>query len=794
MKKKLTILPLAVTGLGLALVGVAPEEAKANVIPTAQPSVDQNITPPTKPVVTETKAEVAKAVEGQEVDVRVLATTDLHTNLVNYDYYQDKPAENLGLANTAVLIEQAKKENSNVVLVDNGDTIQGTPLGTYKATVDPIEKGEQHPMYAALEKLGYDAGTLGNHEFNYGLDYLDKVISTADIPLLNANVFDATTGAHRYTPYKILEKTFKDTKGESVMFKVGITGIVPPQILTWDKAYLEGKVKVEDSIVALNKIVPKIKEEGADVVVVLSHSGIGDEKYEVGEENIAYHITKIPGVDAIITGHSHGEFPNKVKPGSYEKLPGANAEKGQINGKPIVMAGKYGDHLGIIDLKVKYANGKWGVVDSQGTIKKLDPKDGLVNQDVLSIAKEAHEGTVKYVNEKVGETKDDINSYFALVQDDPSIQIVNQAQLWFAKKELQGTEFEKLPLLSAAAPFKAGTRDDATAYTDIKKGALAIKNVADLYLYDNITAVLKLNGAQIKEWLEMSAGQFNTVDPNKKNEAQSIVNTSYRTYNFDVIDGLQYDIDITQKNKYDRDGKLVNANSERIKNLTYKGQAVDPKQDFIVVTNNYRMSGNFPGVKDAAYKKLLSLENRQAIINYIVSEKEITPTADFNWNFANTIEGLNLTFKTAQSAKYLLERYKNITYVADSESGFGTYKYNYKPREVKEETPQPEFSTGNVVPGTVDSMISKSVKIELSQEKIGNVTSTFDKEIKAINTTKEAAAGTYSNAKKEDVQTLGGDKVLPKTSAYSESNNTAIPLALASILIAAGLMSRKKNH
>ncbi|WP_366534774.1 metallophosphoesterase, partial [Streptococcus equi] len=166
--------------------------------------------------------------EGQEVDVRILSTTDLHTNLVNYDYYQDKASQTIGLAKTAVLIDHAKAENSNVILVDNGDLIQGTPLGTYKALVDRVEKGEQHPMYAALDALGFDASTLGNHEFNYGLDYLKNVISTAGLPVVNANVIDATSNQPLFKQYEIITKTFKDAGGKQVNLNIGITGIVPP--------------------------------------------------------------------------------------------------------------------------------------------------------------------------------------------------------------------------------------------------------------------------------------------------------------------------------------------------------------------------------------------------------------------------------------------------------------------------------------------------------------------------------------------------------------------------------------
>ena len=621
--------------------------------------------------------EDTKPVEGQTVDVRILATTDLHTNLVNYDYYQDKPVETLGLAKTAVLIEKAKKENPNVLLVDNGDTIQGTPLGTYKAIVDPVEKGEQHPMYAALQALGFEAGTLGNHEFNYGLDYLNRVIETAGMPLVNANVLDPATGKFIYQPYKIIEKTFTDTQGRLTTVKIGVTGIVPPQILNWDKANLEGKVVVRDSVEAIRDIIPEMRKAGADITLVLSHSGIGDDKYEKGEENEGYQIASLPGVDAVVTGHSHAEFPSGNGTGFYEKYPGVDGVNGKINGTPVTMAGKYGDHLGVIDLKLNYTDGKWKVTDSKGSIRKVETKSNVADQRVIDIAKESHEGTINYVRQQVGTTTSPITSYFALVKDDPSVQIVNNAQLWYAKQELAGTPEANLPILSAAAPFKAGTRGDATAYTDIPAGPIAIKNVADLYLYDNVTAILKVDGAQLKEWLEMSAGQFNTIDPNNS-QPQNLVNTDYRTYNFDVIDGVTYEFDITQPNKYDREGKLVNPNASRVRNLKYQGKEIDPNQEFIVVTNNYRSNGNFPGVREASLNRLLNLENRQAIINYILAVKNINPSADQNWHFADTIKGLDLRFLTADKAKNLIGTDGDIVYLAASaQEGFGEYKFVY---------------------------------------------------------------------------------------------------------------------
>lgn len=693
------------------------EASTSNNTPTASGEATTTVTEAT-PAAPQNSASDAKAntpVEGQEVDVRILATTDLHTNLVNYDYYQDKPAQNVGLAKTAVLIEDAKKENSNVLLVDNGDTIQGTPLGTYKAIVNPIKDGEQHPMYTALQKLGFDAGTLGNHEFNYGLDYLKKVIATAGMPIVNANVVDAKTGAFVYDPYKIIKKTYTDKNGRSVDVNIGVTGIVPPQILSWDKANLEGKVKVNDSVEAVQAIIPEMRKAGADVVLVLSHSGIGDDKYEKGEENEGYQIASLPGVDAVVTGHSHAEFPSGNGTGFYEKYPGVDGVNGKINGTPVTMAGKYGDHLGVIDLNLRYTDGKWSVVGSKAAIRKIDTKSQTADERITAIAKEAHEGTVKYVRQQVGTTSAPITSYFALVKDDPSVQIVNNAQTWYAKKELAGTPEANLPILSAAAPFKAGTRGDATAYTDIPAGPIAIKNVADLYLYDNVTAILKVTGAQLKEWLEMSAGQFNTIDPTSK-EPQQLVNPSYRTYNFDVIDGVTYEFDVTQPNKYDREGKTVNPDASRVRNLKYQGKEVTADQEFIVVTNNYRANGKFPGVRDASLNQLLGLENRQAIINYILEEKNINPSADGNWRFTSSIKDADVRFLTADKAKDLVGKDGDIVYLEPSnQEGFGEFRFVYVEPKT---TPADQNNPANLVSNQTNQAQDEIITLAHNQQTI----------------------------------------------------------------------------
>ncbi|USK39829.1 bifunctional 2',3'-cyclic-nucleotide 2'-phosphodiesterase/3'-nucleotidase [Cytobacillus firmus] len=633
-----------------------------------------------------------------EVSLRILGTTDIHTHLYNYDYYKDAETIEFGLAKTATLIKQARKEAKNTLLFDNGDLIQGNPLGDYKAKVDKLEDGEVHPVFKAMELLDYDAATVGNHEFNYGLDYLDEVLDDSPFPYVNANVYkddhdlNPENDKNYFKPYKIIKKKMVDEKGRNQVIKVGVIGAVTPQITQWDKANLDGKIITKDIVKSVEANIPKMKEEGADIIIALAHSGMGDAAYAEMEENAAYDLTKVEGIDAVISGHNHKNFP-----GDFTDLPGVDTEKGTVNGVPFIMPGSWGNQLGVMDLTIAKVKGKWQVKDSQSSLRSIfrsyknesgaTVKESLADADpaILKAVKEEHEGTVNYVRQPVGETTADIHSYFALVKDDPSIQIVTNAQKWYIEKQLIGTPDENTPVLSAGAPFKAGGRNGASYYTYIPEGTIAIKNVADLYLYPNTVATVKIKGADVKEWLEMSAGQFNQIKENEAGE-QSLINNDFPTYNYDVIDGVTYEIDVTEPAKYDKDGKQINADANRIKNLQYNGAPIDPDQEFIVVTNNYRASGTFPGVRNNTAVELYPDENRQAIIDYIREEQTIDPSADANWSFAPVADEVNVTFESSPDAKNAIAEGSGIGYAGEAGNGFSKYSLQLpepKPFEVQ---------------------------------------------------------------------------------------------------------------
>ncbi|EJI1383977.1 MULTISPECIES: 2',3'-cyclic-nucleotide 2'-phosphodiesterase [Vibrio] len=621
------------------------------------------------------------------IKLRIIETTDIHTNVMDYDYYKDQPSQQIGLSRAATIVKQAKSETENTVLVDNGDLIQGSPMGDYMAAKG-INAGEIHPVYKAMNQLDYDVGNIGNHEFNYGLEFLKNSIDGANFPYVSANVFDKKTGEHYFKPYLIKTHTFKDTDGQSHEIKVGYIGFVPPQIMVWDKKNLEGKVFAEDIKETAEKLIPQMKKEGADVIVAIPHSGISTDPYKLGAENSVYYLTEVEGIDAIAFGHSHAVFPGK----DFANLPGVDIDKGTINGVTSVMPGRWGSHVGVMDLMLKEKDGRWQVVEGQAEARpifdKVNKKSlAKADADIVKALEEDHKGTREFVNQPIGKANDVMYSFLALVQDDPTIQIVNLAQKDYVERFIQGDpDLSDIPVLSAAAPFKVGGRkNDPNNFTEVESGQLTFRNAADLYLYPNTLVAMKVKGKEVREWLECSAGQFNHIDINNPKPQSLIDWDNFRTYNFDVIDGVNYQIDVTQPPKYDADCKVINPDSQRIVNLTFNGKPVNPKQDFIIATNNYRAYSNtFPGTGPDFIAFDAPDENRSVVATYIsrVSEEkgEVTPSADNNWSFApiKSDNKLDIRFETSPSdkaAQFIKEKGQYpMKRVSTDDIGFAIYQ------------------------------------------------------------------------------------------------------------------------
>ena len=602
---------------------------------------------------------LSTALHAATVDLRLLETSDLHSNMMDFDYYKDTPTEKFGLVRTASLIHAARQEVKNSLLVDNGDIIQGSPLGDYMAAKG-LQQGEIHPVYKALNTLNYSVGNLGNHEFNYGLPYLRKALAGARFPYINANIIDLHTGKPMFTPYLIQSVEVIDRDGNPQKLKIGFIGFVPPQITLWDKANLQGKVRVDDITETARRYVPQMRAQGADLIVAIPHSGLSSEPYHAMAENSVYYLSQVAGIDAILFGHAHAVFPGK----DFAAIKGADIEKGTLNGVAAVMPGMWGDHLGVVDLVLNQQDGRWQVSDRKAEARPIydaAQKKSLAAEDpaLLKVLADDHRATREFVAKPIGKSADVMYSYLSLVQDDPTVQIVNNAQRAYVEHFIQGDpDLGQLPVLSAAAPFKAGGRkNDPASYTEVEKGELTFRNAADLYLYPNTLVVMKVSGAQVKEWLECSAGQFNQIDP-QRSGAQSLINWDFRTYNFDVIDGVNYQIDVTQPARYDSECQLINASASRIKNLTWQGKPIDPQATFLVATNNYRAwGGKFAGTGEQYIAFAAPDENRAVVAAYISAETkkhgEVQPQADNNWRLApiNSSVPLDIRFETAPGDK-----------------------------------------------------------------------------------------------------------------------------------------------
>ncbi|HJV01205.1 MAG TPA: bifunctional 2',3'-cyclic-nucleotide 2'-phosphodiesterase/3'-nucleotidase [Burkholderiaceae bacterium] len=591
---------------------------------------------------------------GSAATLAVLETTDLHATVLSYDYYKLKPEPAIGLERTATLIRQARAEFPNTLLLDNGDAIQGTALADYQALVAPPPCDRALAIYRALDALGVEGGGIGNHEFNYGLAYLSRVTGSAfqvdgvnpaaprcagpHFPLVLANVYSSRTHQPLFAPYRILDKAVSATAPDGGLFRttirIGIIGFTPPAILDWDKRALEGKVYTQGVRETAQKYLPRMRAEGADLVVAMAHGGIDGAPYTPAMENAGLYLAQVPGVDAMLIGHAHQTFPDAASTVPAFNLPGVDKVRGTVFGVPTVMASLWGKHLGVIGLRLRYDGQRWLVEKERTTvearaIQNADRSFVAPDPAIAPLVADEHAATIAYVQAPLGHSDFRMASYFADVGDPSAIALVNLAQADYVRRYVRANlpQYAALPVLSMASPFKTGAAGPGD-YTDVKRGPVALNNAADLYLYPNALYAVKVTGAGLRAWLEKAAGRFHRIDP-AASAPQELVDTAFAGFNFDMLTDpdVRYTIDVTQPA------------GQRIVELRYRGAPVAAEQAFVVATNSFRANGGggFPGLDGSKTVLAAPDASRDVLIAYIRAAGQLTRNAHGaarSWRFA----------------------------------------------------------------------------------------------------------------------------------------------------------------
>ncbi|MGM0867404.1 MAG: metallophosphoesterase [Bacillota bacterium] len=345
------------------------------------------------------------------IDLRLLETTDLHGNMIGYDYEDRKKTVEFGLSRTASLIKQAREEVPNSLLFDNGDILEGNALDEYAYWSHPLDLANVHPVFKAMNTLLYDAATVGNHEFNYGIDFMEESLRGANFPYINANIYVEDRNQFEgddlnyFNPYTILEKEVTDTAGEKHKLNIGVIGFITPIVAEWNKEYFQGSLKVKNIKETAEHFIPIMKSKGADIIVALAHTGLQSDKgLDEKKGNSVFALSKVKGIDAILFGHSHSVFPVRDE---LKKLPGIDLKSGTINGTAAVQAGYWGKHLGLINLKIVKQDGKWEVKSGHSSIRSVYrtinkkrrpaiPQDPLIEQSM----RKDHKKTLDFLKNK----------------------------------------------------------------------------------------------------------------------------------------------------------------------------------------------------------------------------------------------------------------------------------------------------------------------------------------------------------------------------------------------------------
>lgn len=511
--------------------------------------------------------------------LRLLATSDLHMRLLDYDYLQDRKAESGSLAKLASLIEYARRGADLCVLLDNGDTLQGTPVADYLAGRDP---GMPHPMAMALNTLQYDAVGLGNHDTDLGLDRLAQTLGQYRAPVICSNL--ETDALPTVLRRALLTRSVAGPGGRQETIRIGVVSALPQMTEIWNRHHLAGRARLSPVLPALAAAAQALRDEGADLVVALAHMGItlGDEGD--APQNLVIEVASLPEIDAVVGGHTHMRFPGT----DHESTPGVDAARGLVGDTPVVQPGHAGSDIGQIDFDLASDGKGWRIASCRAALLAALPGTPE-SPEIAVLCAPAHRATRAYLSEEVARIAEPMHTYFALARSCPVSTLLAGAKVLSVRSSIAGSEMAELPLLAAVSSPSTGGFEGPENFVAFESGPLCRRHIVSLNPYANQIWAVRTSGARLRDWLERSALVYNTLVPDRPD--QPLLNARVPSFRFDTIHGLEYMIDPTRPPAFDAAGRRLRGAEGRITDLRHRGQPVAPDDQFLVATTDHRAGG-----------------------------------------------------------------------------------------------------------------------------------------------------------------------------------------------------------
>ncbi len=659
--------------------------------------------------------QAAKEEENQKADLRLVFTTDLHGQITDVDYTNGAANNAYGLAKVATLIKEAREENGaeNTMLFDLGDVM-------YDYTTDYIydyDESQIQPIYQAMASLGYDALTLGNHDFEYTLPYIQNQLTSTGLldKVVVSNIKDANTGASIWNQNKIIEKQLTRENGEKVTVKVGIIGETIPTLSKKRYDY-SGELAGEDIISNVTKETHSLKAQGADVVVVLAHSGVGEQNPVYMDENVGYALTKIDGVDAVLCGHKHANFcaDGTTK---YDSYPGVDTKTGLVNGKNLIMVANSGYGIGVVDLSFSEENGTKEITKRKSEIRKVT-KQTAADVNIQNFMGTWNNTFIADSSQILCELSADtrLENYFGAIEDNGAIQLMNNIGISYGLlyQNTDGEAYKDLPVVAASHHMKYGS-GGGEDYVDIS-GNFTHSDLYQLMNYRVQLWLYAVSGSQLKEWIEWSASAYETAGKNVLDGAgtatdgaisatqsamrmmfeydgeepmQPLMQKEWETdlSHFYVFDGIEYHIDTTVEPRYNYNGVKINE-TNRVDSLTYNGQELKDTDQVLLVVNRLKENTKPDQFTTADVERVSAAEVREYAEEFLIRESlcgTMKNSEDNNWSIGAS-DDYQYLIKTGAGGAELANEKEWIQELLDSSEDFYYYRADFSKKEQIDKT------------------------------------------------------------------------------------------------------------